>query len=391
MSCYHLKIPLTKRPIRLKQSGHRAVVIAERMKKHTITLLAYLFVLVGCSLMSPEKKLTQCVNAENPLPLDEALRLPGTFIYNNNQKIIAVDGRSHTEKLIIDLGTLNESRFVAGMTPNGEWFSYFTQSPMPEKKTTAHLLSSIGEAISVTLSIPPSGLPTSLYGYDWFPVYWVNNEVLLVAGGLAGGGERNVLLLNPFTEIWYQSLLDSLPDRYTSDGVAFSPDLTRVLYLAGTGSSERTLVLWDTEHQRGLWRGEPYLGLSPNFYNVPRLDPTAWSMDSSVVAFPLILRDKQTVRLYVISRDGDQIWLIRPDSPDNRSYGFSWSPDGSYLAFVAPLARDPEQSGIVIYNRTENTSTDMCPLVGGNPISRLETNGRLVWSPESRYLVFGMG
>jgi hypothetical protein len=69
--------------------------------------------------MPPVKQLTPCVNADNPLPLDEALHLPGTFIFNNDLKIIAVDGRSHTEKLIIDLGTLNESRFVAGMTPTG--------------------------------------------------------------------------------------------------------------------------------------------------------------------------------------------------------------------------------------------------------------------------------
>lgn len=330
------------------------------------------------------QKLMPCINVGNPLPLSASSPLAGTLIFKLDTKIVAVSGDSLAEQEIIDLASVDEDWFIVGVSPGGEWFGYFTQSSLPEKKTTAHLISSAREAISVTLPILPA-LPTSSMGYDWFPVDWVNSENLLVAGGVAMGGATNIALFNPFTGTWNQSPLDSLPDHRTESGAAFSPDLTRALYVIEYNEG---LVLWDVENQQELWRER----LSSPYSSVPGLAPMDWSMDSSVLAFPLLSDDGQTERLYIIGRDGDQAWLIRPNVPKNSSYGFSWSPDGSYLAFVAPLASDPEHIGIIIYNRVENTATDLCPLSEGeNPISKLETNGRLVWSPDSRYLVYGMG
>jgi WD40 repeat protein len=217
-----------------------------------------------------------------------------------------------------------------------------------------------------------------------YPIEWINSNLMLVVNI-----DVPVGLLDPFTGEWKAALLESLPNRYDQSGVAFSPDLSRALYVAGS-ASDLALILWDVERGRELWREENY-NWGPPFEELPGLAPTIWSIDSSIVTFPFLPTGGQGIKIYAISRDGDNSQLIRPTAPDNRSNSHSWSPDDHYLAFVSRMTSEPSRRGIIIYDRLTNTSVDMCPLGEMEDASgNLETHG-LIWSPDSRYLVYGMG
>ena len=69
----------------------------------------------------------------------------------------------------------------------------------------------------------------------------------------------------------------------------------------------------------------------------------------------------------------------------------NWSPDGHYLALESTLAQDQSRKGIIIYDRITNKTIDMCPLdEEDDPLTHLESK-KIMWSPDSRYIVFDIG
>jgi Tol biopolymer transport system component len=97
----------------------------------------------------------------------------------------------------------------------------------------------------------------------------------------------------------------------------------------------------------------------------------------------------------VDARNGE-LHEIRTEVEDNASRSFTWSPDGRYIAIITSLLTDPDHPGIIIYDLKSYNAIDLCPMrkLDQWDYDQVDLNlypPGLVWSPDSRYLVFGQG
>jgi Tol biopolymer transport system component len=235
---------------------------------------------------------------------------------------------------------------------------------------------------------------------------WLDDERLVInmAGRDPDESTANkpatFLMLNPFTGE-RRILRPDFPDIYAEYPVidwerwsetVYDPTLTRVVYL----SSRDAYVLWDLESNRAL------ATLSSQFLHPPR-----WSPDGTqfvVAANP----DQQYdigFELFSISRDGQQITPLtnlRAYSPADM-WSYSWSPDGSRLAFW--LSTDPQSVALgwndyttqrlAVLDLTAQTVTDYCipldeytgdPLLGTIPFFASGVTSP-IWSPNGQQLI----
>ena len=103
---------------------------------------------------------------------------------------------------------------------------------------------------------------------------------------------------------------------------------------------------------------------------------------------------KWQIKLETLDRTGNQLQAVRPDAPYDSVNSMSWSPDGRFLAFILAFADDQPgklQIRLMVYDRIAHQSVEMCSLNDDDrPTHNIETN-RPVWSPDSRYIVYGVG
>jgi hypothetical protein len=355
--------------------------------KLLLAMSAVFMVTAGCGNSKITQTLHPCSNLDQPSRFESVKKIEGSLLFDDNLTIVAINSASSKELISLESGGSWE---IAGLNPSGKWFGYLDY-PFSLDPPSLHLISYRGERQTVPVDPHPNG------GYLW-PVYWVNDETILMVGENAP-----VALLDAFNGSWLLEPVNNLPDRYRDTaGVAFSPDLSLALYVSNLEDADyKPLTLWDFDQEKEIWRADESFNLSPFLYQAG-LGNTAWSPDSKMVAFtldptkdhPPELLYKQ--RLLLVDARTGELHEFRNEAEDNSSRTLSWSPDGRYIAIVTGLLTDPEHPGIIIYDLASDAAVDLCPLrkldqwhfdqATGNLY-----NGDLAWSPDSGYLVFGQG
>lgn len=154
--------------------------------------------------------------------------------------------------------------------------------------------------------------------------------------------------------------------------VVYDSTLTRVAYL----EDDDTIILWDTENLRELWRFvEPVL--------MSREEPT-WSPDGSYLAVVDLVSDDNFLdradefQIVLADRYGAEVWRSKTYPFYDKWYvsmHFSWSPDGKYLVFRWMVPEDGEQRTFLL-DTAKMEVLDFC-IDGSFP----------VWSPDSRQFI----
>lgn len=158
--------------------------------------------------------------------------------------------------------------------------------------------------------------------------------------------------------------------NYALMNAVYDPTLSRVVYL----EDEETLVMWDMENQREIWRMvDPLIqGLSP-----------VWSPDGSHVILVdwlgnyLDYENTDEFQLVIVSRDGQESRSPRIPYYSGLIPYFTWSPDGRFLSYYWRSSEN-EDFRLFLYNVMTNDVLDVCLV---HPTSGV------VWSPDSRQFI----
>lgn len=294
---------------------------------------------------------------------------------------------------------------LIGFSPSGKWLAYLTGSPYEGIPQTIHLLSSTGEVVQTT----PTELVTTEAGTfkgSLGDILWINDETMLLYIYQPDPEYPDTFplaikaLLNPFTGEWQQSYMEGL-ERKSTGTVAFAPDMTRVLFLSDIEGHSAEIRLQDVVQQQILWSQdadlETLFAWEKNWTG-----SAAWSPDSNYVAFTIVESRQEDNRpsgdgVYVLDREGVTGKIITDFYARYglhfRAGALSWSPDGRYLAMAVSAASadsdDPSGSEdqFYLYDLKNDKLMDLCWFRGSSAGSQSTTMG-LVWSPDSRYLVY---
>lgn len=346
-----------------------------------------------------------CTNGENPSPIEPEAGLPGVLGLvkqvapgiENPQDLadiqgLLVGGQPLRERMLFE--SMGDIEHLIGFSPNRQWFAYQTGSVTKNESPSVHLISAQGEIITRTpISLLPPRVGTTIGA--WSDARWISNEYLLVAlhnpDPEKGYYRRYMLaILNPFTGEWHQEFLDQLPDRrkeFQESEVYFSPDMTRVVYVAHYENPYREdLVLWDLEQQRELWRRTSFThdGVISSLLRFGDLNGAiGWSPDSSRFFFTdtEAVRGESQFTSYLLGRDGGQEQTVNASAPQEGAITTGvWSPDGRYIAYVNV------DSQIMLYDPASDRTIKVCTGLQ-DPINFPE-RPELMWSFDSTYLVY---
>lgn len=347
--------------------------------------------------ISEDPRIIPCTNKDQPDALAPSQDRTGTLLFRTaDNKIIALNPATLEERTILSVQE-NIDAF-GGIGLESRWIALIRF----QRPHSILLLSADGEVIiQDQISLP---LLTDFEVW-WNPGNWISYDTVQMSFGYrdtaSAESKGDHVLLDPFHGLWHTELMDSLVDNYKREyysGVAFSPDLTRALYIQGKDKSPN-LVLWDTDRQVVLWSKEWYGG--PPFKQSGELNPSAWTSDNSRIAFlyksvayPLKSNQNETTMIYILDKDGIEIGTILGNLASNRAAsarGLIWSPNGRYLAFTMPSEESLFVTSIYIYDYKKQEVGLLCQLDEEDvPTHRLISN-KFVWSPDSRYLIYHIG
>lgn len=156
--------------------------------------------------------------------------------------------------------------------------------------------------------------------------------------------------------------------------MVYDPTLTRVAYTAGK-EPDLSLVLWDLESKRELWR----LTKHSTVFIQPE-----WSPDGTHLA-AVALNDYEDnwdrFELYLVSRDGQATqWIDLRGYYVNSSVTLKWSPDGRYVAIV-PVG---SAKTVLILDIASQQLVDYC--ISANAFAD-GYQAQIVWSPDSTQVI----
>ncbi|HRQ42237.1 MAG TPA: hypothetical protein PLD25_30325 [Chloroflexota bacterium] len=336
--------------------------------------------------MEPDRP-SKCLNLYKPSPVDEDMEFSGVL------GIILPPAELTDFQSLLNFQTLQAQPLVPlnnirniGFSPSGEWFAYQTYY---EKGTEnlptlqVYLISSNGD--EVITSLPVDNNETNGH---WFSS-WISDQYMLMTYDLPSEN-LNVTqwafkVFDPFTGQSDQRVLNALPHWKGDTAVYFSPDMTRVAYVSN--QPEGTfLKLWDTEHEEEIWEkpfisdlrfDEVGIGAMSGFGKV-----VTWSPDSSGLVFTTAEQTRDSVdflyRSYFVDRDGKQerVLVNTSNRKDNLIYDGAWSPDGRYIASINRWSNN-----LFLFDFAGHQMFDLC---SGLPPYVNE----VLWSPDSSYLAF---
>jgi dipeptidyl aminopeptidase/acylaminoacyl peptidase len=328
--------------------------------------------------------------------------LPSLLGYQAHGDIFLVGGTPIINQLLVKAGESDIG--MIGFSPDGEWFAYYVGSISKGNSYKLHLISASGDEIT---TIPErksvSTQDNSLAG-SWGEAHWITSEYIGVKVFDPDAIHTNKMvfgILNVFSGKWNEIVLKNLPDHDPTPHYpgtwAFSSDFKRVLYVSlqrqDDGSADVSLVLWDIDNQVELWRDAQFFDSSFAF----GYQDAAWSPDGAMLAFggaehlgdPAVRQlDQQGV--YLLDRDGARLRLITnflPTYETFTSYGFSWSLDGRYLAFMV-LGRVSSDKEVTDRLYLYDTVTTQVMLLCQRQVASGRWHDGPVWSPDGRYLAY---
>lgn len=336
---------------------------------------------------------SECLNDGLPQQLDSNFGFEGTMVYYDGELngFYAAGGKP----LGFSELPFRNTRVTdwVGFSMDGSWLAYAPVSP------TLELLSVEGEPITTSIALGelyelvPEG--SSLGG--WGNHEWINNELIMLniayrRPNQSMMNEQLIMVLDPFRGLWRHDLITELPDFYEYSGAVFSPDLTRVLYVAN--ETPLKLVLWDMINHSRLWADEAYFDQGIFAFEGNRLAMAyaKWSPDSSKIVFagredPASELPYAAQRgIYLLDRDGKHLQRLTNFNAELDTfftYGYRWSSDNRHLAFFSFQTRGPiREHRLYVLDAESGTITFSCPLVP----EETEDRARLYWSPDGQFI-----
>ncbi len=349
-------------------------------------------------------QVTTCVESSIPSSPDPDYSLPGSLVYSYKGSFHLIGGNPLADQLVPVIKQPGDQAHMIGFSPDGKWFAYFTGSAYEGHPYKIHLISDEGDALTAVPEYEIVPVQKGDYTGTW-SVRWLTNDYMLIAISDPTENYRNrsvYAVINPFTGKWVESALDDLPRRATArhheGAIAFDHDFKRVLYAAymenEAGFAVVAPVLWDLERRTELWRGP---GLFDSGFTYGYLGTASWSPDGSWVAFVGPENPDFPGRLhlgqqgvYLLDRNGGSLRLVTDFSILQEAFsagGLGWSPDGRYLAFQVMRQTDAEGGAtcsIYLYDTETDQVTYLC-IRQQAVYFDMET---LIWSPDSRYLAY---
>jgi hypothetical protein len=337
-----------------------------------------------------------------PSTPEEDIHFPGTLLYVDpaQEMWFSID----STLMISERPDLDFPGYgFAGFSPDSQWVAYIERVNVNYGEDlpaiSFFLLSPSGERMEHKLDLTGflEQVPLDLYlSGTRAPHYWINDQLIYVTLRMTTlpVGSQNihplVKLLDPFYGVWREDLLEDIPYftpvresfnvpiRYMA---GFSPDLTRLLYeYRNPQTFEGSVVLWDMVEKQVIW--------SDRELEIPNGVIIAWSPDSSVAAYTAFrVSPQMDRRIFLVDHSGTSRHALPspPYSPSDVQFdNLAWSPNSRYLALNSEGDANGSSSAptVFIYDRLEDRYILQCPFgdVGDKP-------GKIIWSPDSRYLV----
>jgi Tol biopolymer transport system component len=288
-----------------------------------------------------------------PTPSGTVLRRDGEVITSDAGRLVAVDPDTGESRIIADSEQTQRRIGNAAWSPDGRWVAYDLQ----------------GSGLwVVNAEREPRQLAASYARWTWSPT----------APQLAMVRDSRLTVVDASTG--RQTDLGDVVGDVTSAPV-WSPDGTRILYGVRGGS------LYSVD----LGSGDRSLLVRLPGDDLDSMDQIAWSPDGAYLAILNDLVEPGDGRLYVMNADGSGVRVLL----DNFEPGgwFSWSPDGTRLAYAALSGLDVPE--LLIWTGSldgsapslvASHSNDGCQLP--NRSFTCDAGGSPVWSPDGSQIAF---
>lgn len=284
------------------------------------------------TVMLPDNLEIQCLEIRNQI--QEVHGLTGTLL------VETAEGKN---TFLLDLSTLEKTALINGegrytldeiFSPNRQWLAY---KDTQENQITIENIDNSSASTSVN------------WEDDWFRLQeWVDNQRILIS--LSGGG---FLVINPFTN--ERNLVASdFPDQAQPIGagadwweITYNPLLTHAVYQALYGDFQGAqIALWNIKENK------PVAFIKSQ--NSPYGERPVWSPEGDDFVMALQRQNMEgnslNWELFKITKDGDITKLTALSSyyPIHRMSDYSWSPDGSKIAFWIHYEINVERKDLVI-------------------------------------------
>jgi WD40 repeat protein len=343
----------------------------------------------------PEARLKyQCIEVRPVSPGETASE--GIVVLDSR---VVVGSRYKPETFLLDLATGKSTQIAA----EGERQSEFAVSPGRKLMAYSRVVLDASEKVVKDELVIASADGQQQKAIPWEEgwshiVGWLDDQRVVI--NLFKRQENLVqmyatfLVLDPFTgkrqmlRPDFPAVYDvpRIPDWYGWSITAYDPTLTRVVYPMFTGNGyEHTYVIWDLKRNRILARLDAVFKMASDYLPAPR-----WSPDGSRLVVEGSLTTPPAFETFLVSRDGQIEQLTNLYAYEKaRLSGYSWSPDGRYIAtwLNTSSLRETREAELVVVDTLTKQITDYCIRVkyGGE-----EYGDELlapIWSPGGKQLI----
>jgi hypothetical protein len=329
-----------------------------------------------------------CQDYGKPMKVPEQFGFDGVILYEdlNLDRYRIVGGTPLISSNLTISGIPNNSNLIMyGFSPDGDWLAFQTGGGLEASRTHRSVINLWSYQGKLLTNVVDFEMFKSLILGDiligWNIDYWINGELMYseIFNTIKGATTfvSNYSVLNPFSGEWRHEMVNMLSADAWSDGFAYSPDLSRTLFMR-----EGSLVLADEVNQSDLWTISDF-NLSTSNNLVAR-----WSQDSSKVAYWSGSPDSFDKNIFVADRDGLEneditAGLSQFMLENYTAMSFQWSTDNHRLALsIKKQNNDPTRYTLYIYNTSTHRFTYQCPLYV------TEGDVKLYWSPNNRYIAY---
>jgi hypothetical protein len=343
----------------------------------------------------PPTPTVQIIGSASPIPIcagegildthGEDFGIPGMLFYQHTNDrgissgLFAIGGTPIKQaKFPIEV---NSNIHMFGVSQDGNWLAYSPEMESPDNQMdfdnpTIVLIGADGKQQThmldttwlQTINEPGYRLVRFVWGY------WLNDQLIFalvnskIPGDDIGVGRFYLALLDPFEGAWKVEVLDYLPEQTGHWSAAISPDLTRILYDA-TGT--RLIEIADNSVIQ-LWQ----IGKG----GFPSMSAARWSPDGLWAVFA----DQGTpARLFIISRDGKNVYEIQNAEMGSFFKDFYWSANSWYFAYVSKIypENSPDKYNLLVFDVEQSKFILECPILEVDlPLPEL------TWSPDSKMI-----